>query len=86
MLCNCEGTEQLRRFLSDGGESGAQADRIFLLLHSARYADHAVYREHGVSCDHRRRASFNRISAVLLLSMSECKKVQKKKLSESASF
>ena len=55
-------------FFVDGGESVAQADRIFLILRGTRYTDHTVYREHGAPCDTCRRAASDRIPVILLLS------------------
>ena len=53
-------------FLSSGGEHCAQTDRLFLILHSARYADHIVYREQGMYCDTYWSAPSDRISVILL--------------------
>ena len=85
-------------FLVDGGESVAQADRIFPILRGTRYTDHTVYPEHGAACYHRRRTPSDRIPVVLLLSAPEVRDprsvripkrmdiAKKKKLNESASF
>lgn len=69
-------------FFVDGGESVAQADRIFLILRGTRYTDHAVYQEHRAPCDTCRRAASDRIPVILLLNTA----YKKKKLNVSASF
>ena len=49
-----------------GGESSAQTDRIFVVLHCAWHADRAVHRKSCISRDTGRRASSDRLSIVLL--------------------
>lgn len=82
-------------FFADGGESVAQADRIFLILRGTRYTDHAVYQEHRAPCDTCRRAASDRVPVVLLIAKGGAHAVgrflkrvhkQKKKLNISASF
>ena len=53
----------------DGGESVAQADRIFPVLHCNRHADHTFDREPCIDRDTCRRAVFDWISVVLLLNI-----------------
>ena len=51
---------------ASGGESSAQADRVFDVLYCIWYADHTVYPEHGMYRDTCRRVPSDRIPVVLL--------------------
>lgn len=54
-------------FLLSGGESSAQADRIFLVLYRIWYADLTFYYEQCVCCPADRRTISDRIPVVLHL-------------------
>ena len=56
-----------RKAALPGGESSAQTDRIFVVLHCAWHADRAVHRKSCISRDTGRRASSDRLSIILLI-------------------